>query len=201
MAATQSSIDQLGEDISLNPARAPLFLCILCMAGKDLSATQNIPEDDSIFNVFVLKNTNFVLLAPSQGGKPHLLPFSTFSTLILTKFSQSILPAKKDTIQVLITESGNFKFLKYNTEKQEKFEILSNICIQDIKQIFVQISSKENVILTQLRSLNKLNNVTGRRKRNLLDVFFGPSTTSIRDKGIKQGPILAFTHPLATAIF
>ena len=96
MAATQSSIDQLGAEISLNPAKAPLFLSILCMAGKDLSATQNIPEDDSIFNVFVLKNTNFVLLAPSQGGKPHLLPFSTFSTLISTKFSQNVSPATKD---------------------------------------------------------------------------------------------------------
>ena len=75
MAATQSSIDQLGEEISLNPARAPLFLCILCMAGKDLSATQNIPADDSIFNVFVLKHTDFVLLSPSQGGTSCLLAF------------------------------------------------------------------------------------------------------------------------------
>ena len=78
--AFQESILHLRNELSISHAKGPVFLGILCQSGFDFSNTEQIPEQDTLFSAFILKGTNYILLA-HPSGTPQVLDFTTFTSI------------------------------------------------------------------------------------------------------------------------
>ena len=133
--ALEESINQLDTEIVLDPPQTPLFLALLCLAGRDLSETFEIPIEKTLYGAYILPGTNFVLLA-HKTGTAQVLIFDTFENLMKTKYSQEISPVLDPRLQVLTSETGMFNFVHHSTNP-EKFHVNRNKCIQDSHRTIV----------------------------------------------------------------
>ena len=118
-ATLEESINQLDTEIVLDPPQTPLFLALLCLAGRDLSETYEIPIEKTLYGAYILPKTTFVLLAHETGTAPILI-FDTFKNLIRTKYSQEISPVLDPRLQVLTSETGIFNFVHHSISCQPK---------------------------------------------------------------------------------
>ena len=54
VATLKESIRQLDTEIILDPPQTPLFLALLCLAGRDLSETFEIPIEKTLYGAYIL---------------------------------------------------------------------------------------------------------------------------------------------------
>ena len=63
----EETIRQLTREIDMEKSQTPIFLAILCLAGKELSETVTVSEQKTLYAAFVLPKTSFILLAAQEG--------------------------------------------------------------------------------------------------------------------------------------
>ena len=124
----------------------------------------------------------------SEEGIAQILPFDSFKDLILQQFELSITPVMSNTLQVLTSDQGIFSF-KSHTTNSEQFSIIPNACIKQLGDIFQILINQESHLLRQFLQLKQLTGSIGQDKHSVLEMVFGPSTSSIRAKGIEKVPI------------
>ena len=116
---------------------------------------------------------------------------SFLSILMLQKFELSITPVMSNSLQILTSDQGVFSFKSHSTNS-EKFSIIQNACIKQLSDIFQILIDQGSQILKQFLQLKQLTGNIGQDKRSVLEMVFGPSTSSIRQKGFEKGPFLLF---------
>ena len=110
-----------------------------------------------------------------------------------TKYDQTISPAMDPSLQLLTSDLGVFSFKVKNTNP-ENFYINENVCERQVNEIFKNLVRQESEILSQVRNLNQLMTIIEQDKRSVLDLFLGPSTTDIRQKGAIEKPLALLSY-------
>ena len=137
-----------------------------------------------------MPKTSYVFMA-AQEGIAQILPFDSFKDLILLQFELSVTPVMSNSLQILTSDQGVFSFKSHSTNS-EKFSIIQNACIKQLSDIFQILMDQESQLLKQFLQLKQVTGNIGQDKRSVLEMVFGPSTSSLRHKGIEKGPIYYF---------
>ena len=101
------------------------------------------------FNVYLLRGQE-VLITKNFSDEDELrnMLFSGFSNLLLSTFSQTLVPTKQDFNQVLVLQDKTFKFVPLSCPLT--YAVNSTIELAQVYEIVTQIIDKEQKILDQL---------------------------------------------------
>jgi hypothetical protein len=184
----------------------PLHVAQLCRCGYSFQSLTQAPAQNTAFTVFYPQGGAHIFADPDL--KSFIQTTLEFKKMVDTLSGGSLDISQADTPQLLVALDKELQFITAGKAENQTFRCHYNECTNNLMQTFREISAREEILIDTYKDLAKLKMQTeisplttaipipstqavtipsqplqsGRRKRNVWDLFFGQSTATLAGK-------------------